>query len=151
MNAWDDYLEVIGEDQFGSAVARFISLMGENHSVSEPLGDDEPPGQTSSYRFFASGVEVGFRNERLNHIHFFMQAHERYRPFYGGLLGLPAQRWSKTQIVDRLGEWRSSGGGKVSPLIGYVHPWIRYEFGSVALRFEFAGDESLWLVSLIGV
>jgi len=151
MNTWDDYLTVIGEDQFGSEVAGFIALMGEKPSISEPLGDDGAPGQTSSYRFFTSGVEVGFRNGKLNHIHFFMQAHEGYSPFYGDLLGLPAQHWSKIQIVNRLGEWKSSGGGKVRPLIGYVHPWIKYELGSVALRLEFAGDESLWLVSLIEV
>lgn len=150
MNAWSDFVRALGQGEGEPIVMEVCHRVGEMPVILEtPDSYNDPAGKTKFYKFFESGLEFGFRAEKLNHIHFFVQAHEGYSAYRGDVLGRVAQAWSEQEVLQELGHANKGGQGGLDMLIGYVHPWVRYEFGMHALRMEFSKDGNLWKATLM--
>lgn len=150
MNAWSDFVRALGQGEEEAIVTEVCHKIGELPIISEtPDSYNDPTGKTKFYKFFESGLEFGFRAEKLNHIHFFVQAHEGYSAYRGDMLGRVAQTWSEQEVLQELGPADKGGQGRFDILIGYVHPWVKYEFGMYAMRMEFSQDGNLWKATLM--
>ncbi|ROM93278.1 hypothetical protein [Pseudomonas brassicacearum] len=150
MNIWSDFVLALGQKEAGDVVENVFRRIGESPSVSEtPDSYNDPLGKTKFYKFYESGLEFGFRSGKLNHVHFFVQDHEGYSAYRGDMLGRVAQVWNCKEVVRELGIASRAGEGRVDMLIGYVHQWMRYEYGEYALRMEFSQNGDLWKATLI--
>jgi hypothetical protein len=96
-----------------------------------------------------SGIEIGFRQKRLNHLHLFCSAQEGYAPYSGPLFNGIEKSWTEAWVVRSLGNPSRSGGGNLKGLLGFIHRWIRYDFPAHAVRFEFLPDGRIRKVSLM--
>lgn len=142
---WDQLIAALGEPETSAAFIALLSGIGEQPAISEaPKEYNDPSGTARFYRFPASGVEFGIRNERLHHIHFFIHADEGYGAYVGPLpqgIEIGADEGS---IVNSFGPPAKSGGGKASPLLGFIHKWVKYNIGAGrAIRFEFSREGKL--------
>lgn len=150
IKVWSDFIRALGLGSDDSVVKEVFRMIGESPVISETPDDYEDSlGKTKYFKFTHSGLEVGFRLGRLNHIHFFVQAHEGYLAYQGDILDHSAQFWCYKKTLDVLGGAHKEGVGGVSQLVGYINPWVRYEFGHYAVRMEFSQDGSLWSASLM--
>ena len=147
---WNDFVKILGLLETSSEFSYFVSKMDEEPFISStPEEYNDPTGKTIFYKFFSSGVEIGFRQERLNHIHFFIQPMEGYSSYSGPMPNGIGAEATESQINETLGKPSASGGGKLSPLLGYIYVWIKYDITSYAIRFEFSQEGALRKVSLI--
>ena len=106
-------------------------------------------GEQTYYKLKSSGIEIGFRQKRLTHLHLFCSPEEGYAPYGGPLLAGIKKSWTEAWVVKSLGNPSRSGGGNLKGLLGFIHRWIRYDFAAHAVRFEFFSDGSLRKVSLM--
>ncbi|MDU9026233.1 hypothetical protein [Pseudomonas corrugata] len=150
MNTWSDFVRALGQNESGKIVTDLCRKVGELPDVSEtPDNYNDPEGKTRFYKFTKSGIEIGFRSEKLNHIHFFVQPHEGYLVYTGDVLGRIAQAWHVQDVIAELGSPSKEAPGRVDVLIGYVQQWLKYEFKTYALRMEFSEGGRLWKATLI--
>jgi hypothetical protein len=148
---WSDFLNALGDSEESSSFRLLVSGIGEPPVMSEtPKEYNDPLGETKFYKFMKSGVEIGFREARLNHIHLFLHAMDGYAAYRGPLVDGVNEGQSMPSLIEVLGSPASSGGGTNSPLLGCRPKWIRYDFHGYAMRFAFAKDDRLSQVSLIG-
>lgn len=148
---WGDFLNALGDSEESSSFRLLISGIGEPPVMSEtPKEYNDPLGETRFYKFIESGIEIGFRQGRLNHIHLFLDAIDGYAAYRGPLLEGVSEGQSMSSLIEVLGSPANSGGGANSPLLGYRPKWVRYELHGYAMRFAFAKDDRLSQVSLIG-
>jgi hypothetical protein len=150
-NTWDDFTRSLGQGENDNLIKSLFNGVGGVADISESPGDNDPIGKTRSYKYMSSGIELGFRFGELKHIHFFICPHEGYSSYQGDLLGRAARSWKKDELLDYLGVAHSEGGGKVSALIGYVFPWVKYQFPMYELRFEFADNDVVWKATLMAI
>lgn len=140
---------LIGKNESDADFVDLANRLGEQPQVEEtPLSYNDPAGRTLYHKYLRSGIELGFRAQRLNHLHLYVQSHEGYAPFKGAILGADANVWTRAALVQQLGEADSAGGGKMDGLLGFIRPWIRYEQSSPILRAEFSEDGRLWKLTL---
>jgi hypothetical protein len=150
MNTWSDFIRALGQDENGSIVTDLCREVGEPPAVSEtPDSYNDPEGKTKFYKFINSGLELGFRSGKLNHIHFFLQCHEGYSAYKRDVLGRIAQTWRIQDLIAELGPPTKEAQGKVDMLIGYIQPWLKYEYETYALRIEISEDGRLWKLTLM--
>lgn len=150
MVTWMEFIKALDQDECGDIVRELFGRIEESPIVSEiPDSYNDPQGKTKFYKFIMSGLEFGFRADKLNHIHFFVQNHEGYSAYKGDILGRMAQAWSNQEIVKVLGLASRCGEGRHDMLIGYLHQWMKYECGAYAMRMEFAKDGCLWKATLM--
>ncbi|MFY4260660.1 hypothetical protein ACOTCG_23930 [Achromobacter xylosoxidans] len=150
MNAWSDFVKALGQDEGAPIVTELCRGAGESPVVSEtPDSYNDSVGKTKYFKFIKSGIELGFRLGKLNHIHFFVQRHEGYSAYKEELLGRRAQAWRVQDVVAALGPASEEAEGRVDMLIGYVRHWLKYDFNAYALRMEFSEDGRLWKATLI--
>lgn len=148
---WDDFLNALGDGEKSSSFRSLVSGIGEPPVTSQtPKEYNDPLGETRFYKFMESGIEIGFRQGRLNHIHLFLDAIDGYAAYRGPLVGGVNEGQLMPSLIEVLGAPTSSGGGATSPLLGYRPKWIRYDHHGYAMRFAFAKDDRLCQVSLIG-
>lgn len=147
---WERLLDLIGKDQDDQAFIDLAIELGEKPKLSRsPLVQGDPECRTLYHKYLKSGLELGFRSQKLNQIHLFVQRHEGYTPFRGDILDQPACEWTRDDLVETLGPPDSQGGDKMDGLLGYIRPWVRYKkFGS-ALHAEFSQDGRLWKFTLM--
>ena len=125
---WSEYVELLGEEEGSGKLTALLMDLGERPALSEtPDEYNDPGGRTKYYKMRKSGMEIGFREGLLNHIH------------YRGMLppGVQPGR-DEAFLIAQFGEpdWR--GGGKYASGIGYVYRWVKYAQMTNALRFEFS-------------
>lgn len=146
---WDSFTQALGKTETESSVISLLSQIAEAPVITySPGQDSDPSGKTTFYKFGRAGVEIGWRERKLHHIHFFVQAENGYE-CYGGPMAYDFNFDSiESTIVAALGLPFSSGGGKNMPLLGYMHKWLKYENELYSVRFEFSQDGSLRKVSL---
>lgn len=150
MNSWSDFVRALGQDEGGSIITDLCRELGEPPAISEtPDSYNDPEGKTKFYKFIKSGLELGFRSGKLNHIHFFVQRHEGYSAYKKDMLGRIAQTWRVQDVIAVLGPPTKEASSKFDMLIGYVQRWLKYEFETYALGMEFSEDSRLWKVTLI--
>ncbi|UZE18716.1 hypothetical protein LOY70_03715 [Pseudomonas sp. B21-054] len=150
MNTWSDFVRALGQDEGGPMVTELYRKVGEPPAISEtPDSYNDPEGKTRFYKFIKSGLELGFRSGKLNHIHFFVQRHEGYSPYKADVLGRKAQTWRFQDVIAELGPPGKEALGRVDMLIGYVQKWLKYDFETHALRMEFSENGHLWKATLM--
>jgi hypothetical protein len=150
MNAWSDFVRALGQDESGEIVTDLCRKVGELPTISEtPDSYNDPEGKTRFYKFIKSGIEIGFRSGKLNHVHFLVQPHEGYSAYTEDVLGRIAQAWRVQDVIAELGSPSKKALGRVDMLIGYVQQWLKYEFKMYALRMEFSKYGLLWKATLI--
>lgn len=150
MNTWPDFVRALGQDEGGPIVTELCRKVGELPAISEtPDSYNDPEGKTTFYKFVNSGLELGFRSGKLNHIHFFVQRHEGYLAFKGDVLGRQAQAWRVQNVIAELGAPSKEEPGRVDLIFGHVQHWLKYEFETHALRMEFSENGDLWKATLI--
>jgi hypothetical protein len=151
MTSWVDLVAALRLGENEQAVTQVFLKAEESPEISEtPESYNDPLGKTRFYKFFRTGLEFGFRLEKLNHVHFFVQSHEGYSAYTGDIFGKEAQAWNYQQIINQFGQPRKEGGGKVDMLIGYVQPWVIHDFDQYSFRVEFTADGGVWKVTLTG-
>ncbi len=150
MNVWLDFVGVIGKGENDSVVADLFRNLGESPIISEtPDSYNDPEGKTKFYKFIKSGLEIGFRLGRLNHIHFFIQCHEGYSACKADVLGRTGQAWTVQDVVAELGPPSKEVSGKFDPLIGNIRQWLKYDLEGYAVRMEFSEDGRLWKTTIM--
>jgi len=150
MNTWSEFVRAIGRDESDPAVAELCRNLGESPVISEtPDSYNDPEGKTRFYKFFKSGIEIGFRLGKLNHIHFFIQCHEGYSAYKSDVFGRTAKTWSVQDVIAELGPPTKEVPGKVDPLIDNVKQWLKYDLETYTLRMEFSENGRLWKATLM--
>lgn len=148
--SWQALVSALGEGEASASVLSLISDIGEMPNVSDtPDEYNDPLGKTRFYKFNKTGLEVGFRQNRLNHMHLFIQEQEGYEAYKGPLEDGLSVSASESELNQIFGAPSSAGGGKQNSLLGKKHRWIRFDKERYALRYEFSNDGALRKVSLI--
>lgn len=150
MNIWNTCIAAISRGEHSPEFLAFCNLLSESPVLTtDPDEYNDPIGKTKYYKFLQSGVEVGFRNEKLNHVHFYIENTEEYAPFDGVLCyGLDKKSVEK-DVIAVLGIPDASGGGKLDPLIGYMNKWVKYRKDDHFINFQFNKNNMLSRVTVI--
>jgi filamentous hemagglutinin len=147
---WNSFVNALGEPELSNKVVSIATEIGETPVISAtPPEYNDPLGKTTFYKFLNAGIEIGFRQDRLNHVHFFIHGGDGYANYTGPLVDGVAAHWTELWLTRALGPPSASGGEKKSPLLGYVHRWIKYDRVNCSIRFEFSQEGPLRKVSLI--
>lgn len=73
ISVWDAGISAINNREKSSEFLAFCKLLGESPVLtSDPVEYNDSVGKTKYYKFLKFGVEAGFRNEKLNHIHSYL-------------------------------------------------------------------------------
>ncbi|WP_433693517.1 hypothetical protein [Herbaspirillum seropedicae] len=145
----EDFVAVIGKRESSDDVRELFKNIHAHPLVSSTSDEyNDPVGATKYYQFIDAGVECGFRGGLFNHVHFYVQEHEGYRPYKGKIAGADASSLDIRSITTLWGNPATSGGGKMDLLIGYIHPWILYEMSDHVIRIEFSQDTSVYKLTL---
>jgi len=148
--SWNSLVSALGEEEVSASVSSLLSDIGEVPNISDiPDEYNDPLGKTRFYKFNRTGLEFGFRQNRLNHVHFFIRGQEGYEVYNGPLEDGLSVSTSESELQRIFGVPSSAGGGKQNSLLGKKHRWIRFDKDRYALRYEFASDGALCKVSLI--
>ncbi|HEN4999183.1 TPA: hypothetical protein U6I48_004751 [Klebsiella aerogenes] len=152
MSIWDACIAAISKGEKSSEFLEFCKLLGEKPMLlSDPAEYNDPVGKTKYYKFLQSGVEAGFRNEKLNHVHFYFENSDGYTAFDRVLCyGLDKTSTDK-DVMNFFGLPDASGGGKLDPLIGYMNKWIKYRKGELFINFQLDQANFLSRVTVISV
>lgn len=150
MIEWTKFVNALGKSDGSSDFVDLCQSIGEAAKVtSDPDEYTDPVGKTKYFKFFQSGIEIGFRQDMLNHIHFYFNEQDGYSPFSGSLLmGIDSDR-SREMVIKMLGEPSSSGGGKMDMLIGYINQWIKYELPEYSLHLQFSQNGLICRATLL--
>ena len=88
---WASFIDVLGEREDSIGVINLCHAIGESPVISADAGEyNDPDGKTKYYKFYHSGIEMGFRKDCLSHIHFYFGNEDEYSPFtgiFGGSIG----------------------------------------------------------------
>jgi hypothetical protein len=147
---WREFTNAIGMTEMSKEFSQLSLSIGEKAAIlDEPAEYNDPLGHTKHYKYLHSGLEIGFRKNVLNHIHFYFDGYEGYSAFKGELLSGVSPGWSEEAVVKKLGKPTASGGGKVDMLLGYINRWIKYEKEVYALHLQFDQSNQLCRASLM--
>jgi hypothetical protein len=146
---WDDLVRALGEPEGSATFTHLVSEIGEQPLISEdPSEYTDPLGHTKYYKFIKNGLEIGFRQDRFNHVHLYTQSDEGYGQYTGPLMDGIRSNQPESSIVQALGAPSTVGGGSRG-LLGYMNRWLRYERDNYEIRLEFTDKQQLRKVSLI--
>lgn len=152
MNIWDACFSAISKGDQSSEFLELCQLLGESPILlSDPVEYNDPVGKTKYYKFFQSGVEAGFRNEKLNHVHFYLENADGYTAFNRGLCYGLGKTSTDKDVMNFFGFPDASGGGKLDPLIGYMNKWIKYRKDDLFVNFQFDRHGFLSRVTVVNV
>ncbi|WP_340617110.1 hypothetical protein [Xenorhabdus entomophaga] len=147
---WNLFINALGAAESSKEFSELCLAIEEQAQVSQdPLEYNDPEGPTTSYSFIRSGVEVGFIQGKLAHIHFFSDNNDEYENFTGALVSGIHMGWNKEKVLKVLGTPSITGGGKVGMFHRYIDDWIRYEYPECALHFQFNPDGLLYRSTLM--
>ena len=108
---WMGFTNAIGMTEMSKEFSQLSLSIGEKATISnEPAEYNDPIGHTKHYKYMRSGLEIGFRQNLLNHIHFYFDRYEGYSAFKGMLLFGISSGWSEEAVVQKLGTPTASGG-----------------------------------------
>ncbi|MEQ5042374.1 hypothetical protein JI723_11345 [Providencia manganoxydans] len=150
MTEWAEFVDILGKSETSQEVKNLCLSINEDVNISiDPIEHNDPIGRTKYYSFIHSGIEIGFRGNILNHIHFYFNDEEGYGQYKGKLISDICAGWDKENILKTLGEPSLTGGGKMDMLLGYIDSWIKYQFKNYDLNFQFKQNGYLSRCSLI--
>ena len=147
---WAQFVISLGKTEASQEFNELRIAIGEEADISsDPIEYNDPLGQTKYYSFTHSGIEIGFRKNVLNHIHFYFTKNEGYDDYKGKLISNICKGWNEEKIRNVLGTPSLTGGGKEDVLLGYINRWIKYEKDNYALHFQFNQNDKLSRVTLM--
>lgn len=147
---WLEFTNALGTTEMSKEFSQLNLSIGEKAQVSDdPAEYNDPLGHTKHYKYLHSGLEIGFRQSLLNHIHFYFDGYEGYSAFKGQLLSGVSSGWSEEAVVQVLGEPTADGGGKLDMLLGYINRWVKYEKEAYALHLQFDQSNQLCRASVM--
>ncbi|WP_431022603.1 DUF5680 domain-containing protein [Erwinia rhapontici] len=150
MSEWKKFINALGKKEASSEFSDLEFSIGETAQKSEDsIDDNDAIGHTKYYKFFQSGLEIGFRENILNHIHFYFDNNDGYDVFTGELLCGIGSGYSEIAVRKALGEPDKNGGGKSDILLGYINRWVKYESEGYALHLQFNQEDQLCMASII--
>ncbi|MGB8842093.1 MAG: hypothetical protein WCC64_13610 [Aliidongia sp.] len=148
--SWEALVSALGAEEASASVLSLISDIGEVPNVSDtPDEYNDPLGKTRFYQFTKTGLEVGFRQNRLNHMHLFIREQEGYEAYKGPLEDGLSASTLESELQQMFGAPSSEGSRKQSSLLGKKNRWVKFDKDHYALRYEFSNDGALRKVSLI--
>ncbi|MCQ8230192.1 MULTISPECIES: hypothetical protein [Pantoea] len=152
ISVWDAGISAINNGEKSSEFLAFCKLLGESTVLtSDPVEYNESIGKEKYYKFLKSGAEAGFRNEKLNHIHFYLENDEGYSAFDYELCHNLNKSSVEKNVMEFFGLPDASGGGKLDLLIGYVNKWIKYKNSEQSINFQFNKNGFLSRVTIINL
>ncbi|MCE1244336.1 hypothetical protein [Oryzomicrobium sp.] len=144
-----DFIPTLGHYEESKEVATIFNKIEGEPIVSH--GSENLPAElrTKYYQFLSSGIEFGFRSNKLNHIHFYPRDHEGYCCYDGLVGGFKAcDIDEKNSDLIFSGE-KTSGGGYDDSLLGYIFRWVKYNFYNYSIRIEFDKNGHARLISIL--
>ncbi|WP_272677303.1 hypothetical protein ACLI07_17605 [Providencia huaxiensis] len=150
MIQWAEFISALGKPENSQEVKWLCLSINEVADVSsDPTEYNDPIGRTTYYSFKHSGIEIGFRQNVLSHVHFYLNDDEGYKIYKGKLIYDICVGWNKDNTLKVLGKPSLQGGGNMDMLLGYINSWVKYKFDYYDLNFQFKQDGSLSRCSLI--
>ncbi|WP_445375450.1 hypothetical protein ACSLVK_07335 [Photorhabdus tasmaniensis] len=150
MIEWNKFTSVLGVSESSKEFNELCLAIGEQAQVTQdPLEYNDPVGQTTYYSFVRTGIEIGFRQGGVNHIHFYFDNSDGYENFKGVLISDIQAGWDEEKVLKVLGIPLMKGGGKTDMLLGYINSWVKYEYPKYALHLQFSSNGLLCRSSLI--
>lgn len=150
MFEWDEFINILGKNEHSTEFISFSRNVYENpHILFDPDEYNDPIGKTKYYKFYKSGFELGFRENLLNHIHFYFYEEEGYSPFVGYLTSSIKGGLRKSEVIQRLGNPSIRGEGKLNMLLGYINAWLKYEMKTYSLHLQFNKYDNLCRATLM--
>ncbi|WP_237385420.1 outer membrane protein assembly factor BamE [Xenorhabdus sp. Sc-CR9] len=138
---WNLFINALGATESSKEFSELCLAIEEQAQVSQdPLEYNLPEGPTTYYSFIRSGIEIGFIQEKLNHIRFYSDNNDEYENFTGVLISDIQMGWNKEKVLKVLGTPSRTGGGEVGMFHRYIDDWIKYEYPEYALHFQFNPD-----------
>ena len=150
MAEWIKFINALGKTQTSKEVKQLCLLINEVADISsDPIEFNDALGRTTYYAFVLSGIEIGFRENVLNHVHFYFNDDDGYGRYKDKLISDIGAGWNKKDVIRALGEPLQEGGGNVDMLLGNIDLWIKYQYQNYDLNFQFKLDNTLSRCSLI--
>jgi len=147
---WIKFTNALGTTEISQEFSQLSLSIGETAQIiDEPTEYNDAIGHTKHYKYINSGLEIGFRQNLLNHVHFYFDGYDGYLAFKGQLLAGISSGWSEKAVVQVLGEPTARGGGKNDMLLGYINRWVKYEKETYALHIQFDQSNQLCRASLM--
>ena len=77
---WASFIDVLGKREDSVEVINLCQAIGESPVISTEADEyNDPDGKTKYYKFFHSGIEMGFRKACLSHVHFYFYYSKKSR------------------------------------------------------------------------
>ncbi|MGL5603576.1 MAG: hypothetical protein ACRDD5_22190 [Silvania sp.] len=147
---WVSFIHVLGKHEHSVDVINLCQAIGEPPDISADSGEyNDPDGKTKYYKFYQSGIEMGFRKDCLNHIHFYFGNEDGYSPFAGNFVPGIKAGMDRVSVANLLGQPTLSGEGKSDMLLGYINGWLKYENVNYAIHLQFEKNNQLCHATLI--
>jgi len=147
---WASFIDVLGKREDSVEVINLCQAIGESPVISTEADEyNDPDGKTKYYKFFHSGIEMGFRKACLSHVHFYFGNEDGYSPFTGNFIPGIKGGMDRTFITKLLGKPTLSGEGKVDMLLGWINGWSKYEYGNHSLHLQYTEHNHLCHATLM--
>lgn len=147
---WANFIDVLGKKEDSVEVINLYHAMGESPILSTDTGEyNDPEGKTKYYKFYHSGIEMGFRKNCLSHIQFYFNNEDGYSPFTGNFIPGIKGGMDRAYITKLLGKPTLAGEGKVDMLLGWINGWSKYDYGNYSVHFQYTEHNHLCHATLI--
>lgn len=94
--------------------------------------------------FFDSGIDFHFDEEKISQISCYISTTTPYREFEIPIFtNYTNKELTKERIENLLGKPSVFGGGNKSQIFGLIPVWIKYQYDSFDINFEFYSEENL--------
>ena len=128
----------------------FISALGQKHpsekildaivEIGEGFVESKSPLDNDYYfQFFTKGVSFNFSDDRLKMIVLYLKKEGMYSEFSGKIFEEQTKEIYHSDVISFFDKPYIAGGGETSTLLGYIKPWIKYNFLTFSIMFDFIG------------
>ena len=124
----------------------FINVIGKTE-ISEKPTEWNDPEKTKYYKFFNTGILIGF-SEVIRYIRFYFEKTDNYSIYQGKILDGIGPEYNKLMLTNLLGEPSIRDDDKPNYFLGYIKRWILYDMGSYSILFEFNHNGFICAITL---
>ncbi|MCC8671644.1 hypothetical protein LN461_20140 [Xanthomonas arboricola] len=108
--------------------------LGANAGVVRHVG---PLGDRIYYSLLNDGIQLIFKEDKLEQITFYMQPREGFDSYDGALPAGLSKEMHYDEVIGLLGLPGANGGGNNDPLLGRISRWVKYESLRPQIHIEF--------------
>ena len=136
---------LLGEKQPSEKILKFIESQGVFFTETPTGIKDE-----YYYEFFDAGLTLVFENDLIVQITVYFDKEENYKPCKSSLFkDIDNNQIFYSWLIQKFGKPLQSGGGDVSPLLGYTEKWLKYQLDQNYVNFQFSKKNTLSKVHFI--